>query len=809
MSFLVRVVAGAVALSFVVPVRITAAAEGGAIEARNVATLQRWSDPATWGGALPVAGQKVTIPSGTKVLLDTDTPALAGVMVNGTLRFARRDLALTSKWVMVHGALQVGTAAKPFKQRALITLTGTESEADVMGMGTKALGVMAGTLDLHGQRIAGWTKLSETAAPSARQITLERDFAWRPGDRIVIASSDYWRHHDEERTITGVSGRTIEFAEPLAYRHWGQLQTVAGRTVDERAEVGLLSRNITIRGDASSTESGFGGHMMIMEGATARIEGVEFENMGQRKRLRRYPVHFHMDGAAPDSYLKRSSIHHSFNRCVVVHGTHQLRVTGNVCYDHIGHGFFLEDGIETDNIFPKNLGLGTKEVENGLLPSDRRAATFWITNPDNVVNNNVAAGSDGIGFWFALPKHPTGLSATDGVWPRRTALRSFKGNVAHSNGDVGLNVDHGPRPDGQTETAYYSPLVDPSDPESAETTARFEDFTAYYNRDRGIWSRGENHVVTNAVLADNRAGATFASSESFLENSLVVGETANKGMTEPWEDAGFEGRALPFFWKPETPIVGFEFYDGRVGVSNTTFVGFKRNNVRESGALGYLTPDAFSIHPKNFAENVTFFDATEVYLDDPEAGMDGDVSKVFIDRDGSVTGTAGQTVVVNNPFLLNDSCSFRSGWNAHICTSDYATVILTSHEGSPEDIKPVTLTRSDGVVQTLMGCCDDSTGAVSSLIPNQTYDLTFNGGTPGEVRLVLWNGRGDWVQFALPAPPTFSVNRWGYPVPAKTSLDALAAADRSAYYYDSATSTLHLRLMGRDSDWEELRVETA
>ena len=808
MSFYLRVVAGLVALALLSPVPSAAAATGG-VTARSLTTVQRWSDPATWGGAVPMAGQKVTIPSGAKVLLDTDTPSLGGLMVDGTLRFARKDLALTSRYVMVHGILQVGTEAKPFKDRAVITLTGAESEADVMGMGTKVLGVMAGTIDLHGQRVKGWTRLTESASPGARQITVADDLSWRPGDRIVIASSDYWDHHDETATITHKDGRTFEIDDTLDYRHWGTIQTFAGREVDERAEVGLLSRNITIRGDDSSETSGFGGHMMIMEGATARIEGVEFDNMGQRKRLRRYPVHFHMDGAAPESYLRKNSIHDSSNRCIVVHGTHQLRVQGNVCYDHVGHGIFLEDGIETDNVITNNLGLGTLSVENGLLPSDRRAATFWITNPDNVVKGNVAAGSDGIGFWYALPKNPTGLSTSASVFPRRTPLKSFKGNVAHSNGDVGLNVDHGPRPNGETETAYYSPLVDPSDPESDETVARFENFTAYFNRDRGIWSRGENHVFTNAVLADNRSGATFASSESFLENSLVVGETANKGMTESWEEQGHEGRALPFFWEPDTPIVGFEFYDGRVGVSDTTFVGFNRNPVRESGALGYLTPDAFSIHPKNFASNVSFVNATPVYLADPEPGMDGDLSKVFVDHDGSVTGSAGKTVVVNNPFLLTDTCTFRAAWNAHVCDGDYANVILTSHDGEPADIKPVTLTRSDGVVQTLMGCCDDSDGAVTSVIPNQAYDLAFNGGTPAEVHLVLWNGRSDWVQFALSVPPTFSVNRWGYPVPAKTSLDALGSADRSAYYYDAATSTLHLRLVGRDTDWEELRVETA
>ena len=37
-----------------------------------------------------------------------------------------------------------------------------------------------------------------------------------------------------------------------------------------------------------------------------------------------------------------------------------LQVSGNVCYDHLGHGYFLEDSVEQNNVINGNLGLGTR-----------------------------------------------------------------------------------------------------------------------------------------------------------------------------------------------------------------------------------------------------------------------------------------------------------------------------------------------------------------------------------------------------------------------------------------------------------------
>ncbi|MDQ4124916.1 MAG: transmembrane domain-containing protein [Actinomycetota bacterium] len=776
------------------------------VSARSVARGM-WSDPATWGGEMPGRGDTVLIASGSHVVLDTSTPALGGLQVDGTLSFAPKDLELTSDWIVVHGRLRVGTAKKPFRGNAVITLTGAPSDQDVMGMGTKLLGVMGGTLDLHGRRVRTWARLDGTAGRGAERVTLDTDVPWGPGDRIALASSDYWRQHDEVRTITAVSGRTLQLDSPLDYRHWGEVQTFDGHAVDERAEVALLTHNVIVRGDETSDHDGFGGHLMVMEGSTARIEGVELARMGQRKALRRYPVHFHMDGEAPGSYLKRSTIHDSFNRCVVVHGTHDLVVRDNVCFDHAGHGFFLEDGIETRNVIAGNLGFGTRKVENGLLPSDARPATFWITNPDNVLRGNVAAGSDGFGFWYALPRHPTGLSEDSDVWPRRTPLGEFSDNVAHSNAQSGLNVDDGPRPGGDTESASYDPVADPSDPESEPVEARFEGLVAYMNRSRGVWLRGSHLVVSDAILADNRAGATFAASETYLERTVVVAETHNPGMVEPWEDTGPTGRALPVFWDPDAPIGGFEFYDGKVGVRDTTFVGFRPNSLRQAGGLTYLAPNAFSLDPHNFAERVRFVDSNPVYLTEPEPRMDGDVSKVFYDRDGTVTGRPGSAVVVNNPFLLDDTCEYRAAWNAHVCDSDYVSLLAGSPGGGRSRVDPLIVRRADGVEQRLVGCCDYSDEAYTTLVPGRSYEVEFNGEVPNEAKLVLFNGRGRWIRVSMVVSGPVRVTRWGRALQQVAGLDALGNRSDSGWHYDAATSTVHVKLYGH-GDWEEVRIQT-
>lgn len=123
---------------------------------------------------------------------------------------------------------------------------------------------------------------------------------------------------------------------------------------------------------------------MAHGGAELRVEGVEITQAGQKGELGRYPIHFHLAGDQSKSYVRRNSIHDTFQRCLTLHGTHALRVTNNVAYNSLGHCYFIEDGNEEENIFDHNLGVWA-ETHEDLLTSDLEPAIFWITNPKSSI----------------------------------------------------------------------------------------------------------------------------------------------------------------------------------------------------------------------------------------------------------------------------------------------------------------------------------------------------------------------------------------------------------------------------------------
>lgn len=288
----------------------------------------------------------------------------------------------------------------------------------------------------------------------------------------------------------------------------------------------------------------------------------------------------------------------------------------------------------------------------GLLDSDEHIGptSYRITNPDNSFRGNVAVASEGTGFWVALPEHPTGLSETGRVWPRRMRLRQFDGNVAHSNDGDGLRVDNGPKPDGTTEVTVNDPRAVPANPGSRELATGIDRFSAWRNRGSGIWTRLLRLEMTKATLADNPMGVTLVNHDSVVRDSLIVGESANRGTPGPYEKAGAGGRSLPRPWEADFPIRGFEFYDGRNGAERVHFEGFTPNGQRPAGAFSYLRFTAFPIDAGNWASGASFGPGVNrVHLEDREApaaggGEDGYRTAVFFDADGSVTGSPGHYV---------------------------------------------------------------------------------------------------------------------------------------------------------------------
>jgi hypothetical protein len=764
--------------------------------------------PKPWTGNYPTTGS-VTIPAGETVTLDTNV-ALSSLTVEGNVICADRNLSVRANWIMVHGLLQCGTASAPFTRRLDVTLTGSDPNPNIMGMGTKFLGAMGGgRIVFNGEDRLGWTRLAATANRGGRRITLKDAPAWRIGDKLVVTSTDYRGENAEERTIAGIAGNVVTLSAPLARQHWCATTNFGTKTLEECAEVGLLTRNIRIQGDAFSITGGFGGHVMVMNGSSAQLNGIEFLHMGQKGRIGRYPMHWHLVGDAPGQYMNNSSIVHSYNRFVSVHGTHGIRLAGNVAFDTIGHGYYLEDGIEHGNVIEDNLGAQVRNSTDGTpTPSDRDASVFWISNPDNTVRRNVAAGSEHTGFWLGFPEHPIGLSADNSVWPRRTPLREFNANVSHSNVGRGLYVDGAENPDRTTSVTWYEPRRNPADGSSPVVPPIFNNFVSYKNRYEAIWMRGfSKPVVQSAKLADNWMGAYFASlsgTPGYIQDSLVVGETANKGNPESWETKGLDGRELPHFWSPNDSVRGLEYYDGPMAIRRTLFANFNSNTQRKSGALTNLSPNPFWVSSINSSTAIGFLNANRVWFDPLQPRNDGDAFSIIRDLDGSITGVAGRRIVPKNPVLVTTSCTNKPDWNAAICPHNYVGLQINTYGGI--DLTGTVLTRNDGARHTL-GSAPQYPGYLHMvLLENRPHSLNLPIAVPKRIGFVRDEQAGKAVRLSLPYPTaTFTVTLWGSPVARATNLGDLASGG-TKYFYDAAAQRLHLRLVSTDGSWQEYEV---
>ena len=682
---------------------------------------ERWSNPATWpDGKVPGAGDTVTIEKGKDVLLDVSPPSLGGLRIDGKLSFSdKADIELTTESINVYGELEIGTEARPHTRKATITLTENVPGND------RGIMIAGGTLNLHGDRTNSWTKLAGTAKAGSARIEVLNASGWRKGDVIVLASTDFDSTQAEKRTIAAIAGNAITLDQPLKYMHFGKITF----GVDERGEVGLLTRNIVIQASDDAERSYFGGHIMAMTGSKMYVSGVELNRMGQNMHLARYPIHWHLVGDGQGQYIENSSIHDSYSRCVTVHGTNNVRVENNVAFNTVGHCYFLEDAVETGNQFIHNLGMKTKCHPDGkpcvptnlgpigsegkpvfdpagqsakdiLIPSDNTASTFWITNPDNIFRDNVAAGSEATGFWLALPQHPTGAfegtEVSKTTWPRRTRVREFKGNTAHSNFD-GFMFDRGPQPDGHIRPGGHMALANPADGNSPIVETVIEDYTGYKNRNSGMWARGEMDTFKNLKLADNAIGYTHASGNfgrsdftSRVVDSLFVGETENTGNPRAPAEMAY-GRSLPEPELPDFPIRGYEFYDYRHELDNDTFVNFQDNATRKTGAISYLLFTSFGMSSNNTVQRAKFINAKPVYFPPMENKWTNDdygngsyKTSVFHDVDGSVSGVPDSYVLINDEddgMAIDDACEIKPTWNAAVCKGDVGRLAV----GGPGD----------------------------------------------------------------------------------------------------------------------------
>jgi hypothetical protein len=801
----------------------------------SAVSQSRWSDPASWpDGKVPREGNAVTIGRDKNIVLDVSPPALRSLTIDGKLSFSNdRDIELKTEWIYLPGGeLDIGSEAHPHTRNATITLTDNVPDENINTMGDRGIMLLNGALSLHGDRKNAWTKLAATAKAGSTKINLLNASGWRKGDVIALASTDFDSTQTEKRAIAAVEGNTVTLDQPLQYMHFGKITD----GVDERGEVGLLTRNIKIQASEDAEKSYFGGHIMAMGASKMYVSGVELNRMGQNMHLARYPIHFHILGEGQGQYVENSSIHDTYSRCLTVHGTNNLRIQNNVTYNTVGHCYFMEDAVETGNQFIHNLGMMTKchpdgkpcvptnlapfatadgknfnlagqDAKDILIPSDNTASSFWITNPDNVYRDNVAAGSESTGFWFALPQHPTGAFAdkdgSDKIWPRRMRVREFKGNTAHSNVD-GYMSDRGPQSNGHFSTGGHIALANVADGNSPAVETVVEDFTSYKNRNSGMWTRGEMDTFRNLRLADNAIGYTHASGAfgrsaytSRVIDSLFVGETENIGNPRTPAEKAY-GRSLPEPTLADFPIRGYEFYDYLHTLDNVTFVNFKDNATRKTGAISYLLYTSFGMSSNNTVQHAKFVNAKPVYFPPMEHKWSNDdygngsyKTAVFHDLDGSVSGVRDSFILINDEndgIAIDDACQIKPTWNAAVCKGDVGrftvanpapanaprpgagpggvAALVAGARGPAGPPQPPIVVSRNGRSLILTGETNVRAGA----------ELKVTTERPTVALRLTELDKGSWVMFELPG---FTTAASGAP---QDSLDALRKASDTSYY---------------------------
>ncbi len=738
-----------------------------------------WSNPATWpGGVVPQAGTQVTIPTGRTIILDVNPPALSGVRVRGTLRFAEVPLHLNTEWIMVMmgGVLEIGTAAAPHLNSARITLTGADVDVQGLGMGGKFLSVMdGGTLELHGasRDELSWSVLDGTVFPGATSLTMVETSTWSAGDKIVLAPSGVDPREAEELTVVSSAGRTITFTPALQFKHFGEIQIVDGKELDMRAEVGLLTRNILIEGNEASVATSFGGHMMIMNGGNGYIEGVEFFHMGQLTKQGRYPCHWHLSGQRYDNYARYNSVHHSFHRAMVIHGTDGVTLQGNVAYDIRSHAFVIaEDGDEEDNIILNNLGVLVRQIlrqedyafinysfVGNSSQSESRPGVFWLKNPNQVVQGNHAAGSvDGIGFFY------------DGVGTA-TSIRPdfFQDNIAHSNYSfftVTVNERYPPLTRGHG-------LFIRTDAIPGKTYS-FEGLTAYKNSVSGVWLEDYGQVANNAMLADNGSGAMLM--RAALTNSTVIYQSNNTNSPPAKRYGAFN--TVPTFGNKKDHLL-----------ENVNFYGF---------------PDAIYSYddsvagPNVVVRNVGVFGSTG-----PRVKMTADpiMEGAIRDEDGSLTGTGEPSLVFHNTYnFKNLNCVTDEANSTTTCPLDeFAFVRLFSEYGAAKPLGEIEARRSGGQRNMFYTYESPEFYEQYQYLPvNSRYRINFLapplGLLPGLFYLEINGIAEGYVALRIPLDAGnggYILDEYDNFVPSVSSFGELRF-DQTNYYLDAIRNTIHV-----------------
>lgn len=499
----------------------------------------KWSNPTTWNGTdgcmyggvppldceLPGDGDNVTIEKWMDVQLDVSPPRLHSLEIFGALDIKSNgsSFALQAVHITVRegGNFTVGSEATPFEGTFEIALSGDRytkgPRFNTHNYGAKTL-LVFGSLRMHARvPTPPWTKLNHTAPAGATTLVVLGSVDWKVGDEIIVPSTDYEPGHAEEVTLTAVHPLTVDgvpftalsIDAPLAHSHFAAVETHGGKQVEMRGEVGHLSRDIVIRGTDIDEDARFRSLYASETGATVIVTTYAHYGRSGRTvgsgdagligvRFRQAGVHGYDDRPAlgffdlsadneRDSYVRGCVFSQVWNVGLQINMRYTgLLVQSNVFAWTLGSNLRAFSG---GNTYEDNLGVSAvtrltyrgRESRSSLgnVEWADYCANFDIAAGPNVVRNNIAAGSERIGFKLSTP--PT-TSCEASPCSRGSC---FEGNLAHS-AQLGFAL-------------HFSGIAG---------CVKVDGFTVWRAWTFGIWGNTEYSIIhwSNLTVVDSKVG---------------------------------------------------------------------------------------------------------------------------------------------------------------------------------------------------------------------------------------------------------------------------------------------------------------
>lgn len=449
------------------------------------------------GGAGEFLSRRLDLPNrlvvgpGTTFLLPVDS-TWDYLEVAGTLRCDPTHdttLRVTHLVILPGGLFECGTAAAPIPATHRVEIVIRDVPIDLtkdpfrwgngivnFGRQTRVGTTKTPFAEAIGSLMAGATAITLAAPP----------VGWQAGDEVLLPDTSTqtlvefregqdrktFSRHEARVTVVSVNGSTLALSKPLDFAH-PNIVTPDGVVV-LRPRVANLTRNIVIRSEnADHPLTGTRGHTAdVGMGVTWDIRDNQFVQLGRTlndpvddaatahpttNQKGRYAHHHHHAGSSVGSADVGNAYQGNPTTtkwALVVHGTSDVLIEGNVAVDFPGAGFVTEDGYEVRNVFRKNFAAyiqGTPPANDpdGNIKINRpgsEGSGFWFRGVMNTIDGNEAWNCYRSGFDLFNILQPAGLyPSVPGGMPdtpldRRAVVPiSFDGNVTAAN-NGGLEV---------------------------------------------------------------------------------------------------------------------------------------------------------------------------------------------------------------------------------------------------------------------------------------------------------------------------------------------------------------------------------